>query len=187
VSDRVRCFIAIDVPPEVKKKIDASIIALKSLQADVRWVKPESMHLTLKFLGHIETTKLDEVKERLPHWASSMGAFSFSLSSWDQFPQKGMPRVLWLGIKEGKDKLCLLAQEIEKGCLALGFSPEVRDLSPHLTVGRVKGDRNIQKLTEVLRNEKFTSQKVAADHLTLYESKLTSEGAQYRVISSAEL
>jgi RNA 2',3'-cyclic 3'-phosphodiesterase len=187
VSDRVRCFIAIDIPPDVKEKIDASLKVFKECRVDVRWIKPEAMHLTLKFLGHIEATKLDEVNKLLPDWASSVPPFSFSLSSWAQFPQKGMPRVLWLGIKEGKDKLCLLAREIEKGCLALGFSPEVRDLSPHLTVGRVKGDRNIQKLTEVLRNEKFTSQEVTADHLTLYESKLTSEGARYRVISSVEL
>ena len=117
----IRTFVALDVPPPVKEGVQGIIAELKRLGGNIKWVKPENLHLTIKFLGEIEEETLEKVYPVVEGCAGETPVFSFSLSGAGLFPGPRRPRVFWIGIKEGGEELESLFGCLVSGLEALGF------------------------------------------------------------------
>lgn len=182
----MRTFIAVNLPDEIKKKVAETTAGLKKIDSGVKWVEPQNLHLTLKFLGWVEDTRLPEVVQITGKVSSP--SFKLKLAGAGGFPRGKNPRVLWVDIKEGAEELKALANRLEEDFSSAGFRAEEREFSPHLTIGRVKGKRGIDKVMEEmghLAGVEFGECQV--QNLEIMKSTLTRKGPTYEVYKSFEL
>jgi 2'-5' RNA ligase len=178
-SNKMRLFIAIDLPPQIKRELADIQAKLKKANAVVRWVSPDGIHLTLKFLSEVADDKVAGVVDALAESVPRISPFTLEVAGLGVFPSLSRPRVIWTGVK-GAEGLMALAEEVEKAMMKLGFPREKRGFSPHLTLGRVKSPRGIDRLTKIIMEEKDISLgKFTADGYLLIRSILRPEGAEY--------
>jgi len=184
----MRTFVAVDLDPTVKSSLLELISRLSREEADVRWMKKQGMHITLKFLGEVPETKIPNIINSIRSACDSLNKFQISFKGTGFFPsQSGFPRVLWAGIDQSHD-LSTLHQRIEDELGKLDFSSEKRRFYPHLTLGRVKSNRSMAAVLEVLddhRETNFGSMQV--ERTTLFKSTLKPAGAEYNVLSEIQL
>ncbi len=174
----IRSFVALDILPQVKKEIGGIIGKLKRLGGNVKWVRSENLHITLKFLGEVVPETLEEVYQVVEESVRGTKAFSFSLSGAGIFPNPRRPRVFWIGIKE-EGELARLSRRLDEGLEALGFPREKRGFSPHLTIGRARTSQEMERLVEGIREMEYSSGKIEASSLFVMKSKLTPQGPIY--------
>jgi RNA 2',3'-cyclic 3'-phosphodiesterase len=136
--ESVRAFIAVETPESVKDEIGRLVSHFSHQGYPVRWVGRNNLHLTLVFLGSSPPEFIARVKERLARVAAATARFEMSVKGLGVFPNERLPRVIWLGIEQGKAELTALAQHTLKKLVAVGFIPEKRPFSAHLTIGRVR-------------------------------------------------
>jgi 2'-5' RNA ligase len=183
----LRTFIAIDLDPELKKVVETLVIKLKKTGADVRWVGFPGMHLTLKFLGEVAEESLPAIGRVMKEAARAHAKFPLVLQGTGSFPGGQNPRVLWVGIRE-EPGLMSLERELEDGLEAEGYPRETRPFHPHLTLGRVGGRTRVQAaLLELDRDRETVFGQMTARKVTLFESLLRPQGAEYRALSEFEL
>ncbi|QPJ60602.1 MAG: RNA 2',3'-cyclic phosphodiesterase [Candidatus Nitronauta litoralis] len=176
----IRTFVAIDIPSPARKVIAAVQRRFLPLDLKASWVRPENVHLTLKFLGNIDPDRVPEVSSALAKATLSSKPFSLSLGKIGLFPGKGAPRVIWVGLKDAENRLKFLHQKVEMELSRIGFEPEARPFSPHLTVGRIKSRKNVRALKErVVSGESIEQVTVSVTGIVLYKSELTPEGSRY--------
>jgi len=178
----VRTFIAVDLPSKVKAQISEIIGQLRPLGATVGWVRPEGLHLTLKFLGEIPQEQLATVSSAVQAGATTIAPFSFVLAELGGFPDLQRPRVLWIGVPEGHQSLKQLQESIEEQLVGQGFPREQRDFSPHLTIGRVKSPHGLQPLLAKLPGVSFRSDPIPVSAVKLMRSQLKPTGAEYSTL-----
>ena len=184
----MRCFISITLPEEIKRGMTAIQGRLRASGADVSWTRPEGIHLTLKFLGEVEEKRVPKIAAALDNAVNGIGAFSLSVSGMGTFPDRRRPRVVWIGLKEDGDSLIKLQENVGRELVTIGFPLEKRGFTPHVTLGRIRSNRSIEKLLDLIGEEKgvelngFTVTKVH-----LMESQLRSTGAIYTELYSAAL
>lgn len=175
----IRSFVALELTDEVREQLAVLLQRLQRTSAAVKWVEPENLHLTLKFLGEVPEEQIELVGKTLKAVAQATEPFSFTVKGVGGFPDLRRPRVLWVGV-EALQALIKLQQLVEKAMEQLGFPPEYRVYHPHITIGRVKTVTGIEKVREILReyaDVKFGE--VLASHLTLFRSDLSREGPTY--------
>ena len=178
----MRTFIAIEIPGRIRERIQELLDVLRRTPSDIRWSRPEALHITLKFLGEIPAEKVEEVKARLKA-ISSLAPLPIQLEGAGFFPNERSPRVIWLGIQAGVG-LRELAASVEDCLVPLGFPKENRPFSAHLTLGRVRAPNSFAALREILRSrEPLEMGSFTAQEFYLYESQLTSDGSIYRKIA----
>ncbi|MBI3399138.1 MAG: RNA 2',3'-cyclic phosphodiesterase [Deltaproteobacteria bacterium] len=183
----VRAFIAIEVPKELTKSLREMQDALRNTNNKIAWVKPENIHLTIKFLGNIEINKINDIEKILKDAVGQIHSFNLSIKWVGIFPTINNPRVIWIGIEDDK-KLASLYNNLEEGLATLGFKKEERPFKPHLTLGRVKFLKDKSGLKE--RLEKFADIKLGScvvDSLILFKSELTQEGSMYTKLREVKL
>ncbi|MFQ5716412.1 MAG: RNA 2',3'-cyclic phosphodiesterase, partial [Nitrospinales bacterium] len=147
--ETVRAFIAVDLPPFAKETVAEAQDYFKSLDLDAAWVKPGNIHLTLKFLGDIEVPKIAEIQRSVAPAVGQFPCISVSLGKVGVFPNLNRPRVLWIGLEDAATgSLESLRDTIENQLQAVGFKPELKKFSPHLTLGRIKSARGKGRLRE---------------------------------------
>ena len=184
-----RLFIAIDPPEDTINKLTFSINSLKDFTSPrIKWVNPENIHLTLKFLGGIAENKIPSIINVLNFVSGKQVNFDLTLGKLGSFPNWRKARIIWVGI-EKSEKLNDLAKTLDMRFLSLGFPQETRPFSPHITLGRVKENLN-QKEYSTLENETKKAEKIYG-HFTvrsicLYESQLYANGPMYSLKYSAE-
>jgi 2'-5' RNA ligase len=187
----LRCFIAIDLPPELRKRIEALSERLRAQpgEAGLRWVQPSGIHLTLKFLGALPEARVPDVASVLDQAASAQAPFSVTVGGIGCFPDGRNPRVVWAGLDDPTGRLRLLHASIESGCAAIGMAPEARPFSPHLTLGRVRreaGPETAGVVRAILEAERaFHAGEMLADAVHLFRSDLRPTGAVYTRLHSA--
>ncbi len=142
-----RLFIAIDLPDKLKQKLGRVKDSLHISQA--RWVKEENLHLTLKFLGEVKKEKIDSISNSLKSLTRDFPVFCFQTGQLGAFPNLKRARVLWIDIKEGREKVQKLAKLIENELSKLGFEKEKRNFEPHITLARLKKPELISQLPTV--------------------------------------
>jgi len=188
MSEKIRAFIAIELNNETQNSLAKIQSELKTSGAVVKWVEPKNIHLTLKFLGDIDTDLAAKIKIILEDLAKNHQKFSATINELGAFPNTGSPRVIWVGINAGKQNLISIATELENNLPKLGIPKEERDFAPHLTLGRVKGPINRFKLSELLnKNKNISDLNFIADRITLFKSTLTPQGPIYEVITEVIL
>lgn len=184
----MRLFIAVDVPEEVRVAVAGQVMRLRPANADVGWVKPENFHLTLKFLGEAPDAQLGDIKASLDLVALSHASFEMELRGMGCFPDRGTPRVVWVGAGTGRDALAAVARDVEDAMEALGFPRERREFAAHLTIGRVRSPRGAERLRRLVDAEADTGfGRCAVDEIRLYKSTLTSGGSIYDLMHAAKL
>ena len=188
MTEAIRTFIAIELNEEMRSELSSLQSALKKSEADVKWVAPESIHLTLKFLGSIDEEKIKKMQNILSDIVKNFKPFFLSLKDMGAFPKLNYPRVIWVGVDEGKTEVSKLAKELEDGLEKIGISKEGKEFHPHITLGRVKSQKNKDKLSHVIETTKFEPKsKIDVNHLTLFKSQLTPQGPIYTPLFVAKI
>ena len=188
----IRAFIAVDLTEELHLKLEEFSNSLNEQleQMPIRWVPARNIHLTLKFLGDVSEKNVAMITEILHAEASNHKAFEISIGGFGVFPNSSRPRVLWVGI-EAPDELQNLQRRIEAEAARLGYAPDQREFSPHLTLGRVSRNatpQEVRQISEVLRKQKLGF--LGAARITdihLFRSDLKPGGAVYTNLYSAPL
>lgn len=181
----IRSFVAIELPDEIKTAL-ADVQGELKAQAPpkaVRWTRPEAIHLTLQFLGDVAPGKVDPIADALRGVCDDGAPFRFDLKGLGVFPGLGRPRVVWVGVAEPTGALIALQGGVSQALVPLGFEPEKRAFSPHLTIGRASRHASRRELTEVgeivTRSEVGTLGQMSVEHVTLMKSDLKPSGAVY--------
>jgi 2'-5' RNA ligase len=181
MADGIRSFIAIALPQSIRHQIAEFQGELKQWNADIRWVRAESLHLTLKFLGSARPDLIEPVSRILSEITADIKPFNLTIQNVGCFPNQKNPRVIWIGI--GKhSSLELIAEALNVQLEALGFSREQRPFKPHLSIGRVRSLKRIQPVLTRLFSHGFAVQSFSVDSVLLMKSDLKPEGAEYTVL-----
>ncbi|UCB57683.1 MAG: RNA 2',3'-cyclic phosphodiesterase [Candidatus Omnitrophota bacterium] len=183
----IRSFIALELTSKVQKQLGNIQEELKKSDADVKWVNPEGIHLTLKFLGNVSPQLLEEIKKALTQLAKSHKSFELKISQIGAFPTTEHPRVIWVGIEEGREETLKLAQDLEERLIKFGFLKEKRAFKAHLTLGRVRSARNRAQLKKLLQSLSFPKTAMQAETLILFKSTLSPKGATYQALHQVKL
>ncbi len=174
----IRAFIAIELPAKIIEGLKEIQDKLKNGNNKVVWVKPENIHLTIKFLGDIEVAKIDSIAVLLEDAAAKNRSFDVSVKGVGGFPTIDNPRVLWVGVEEDGANLIQIYNNLEQGLSILGFKKGDRPFKPHLTLGRIKFLKDKKGLKERLERFKdITLGKCGVNGICLFQSRLTPEGA----------
>jgi 2'-5' RNA ligase len=188
----IRSFIAIELPDELKSELTRLEARLKSdNQPGVKWVNPDSIHLTLKFLGNIAADRTGEITRAMENAVQGISPFHLEVKELGVFPNLRRVQVAWVGISGEVDKLSQLQKRIETALTPLGFAPETRAFTPHLTLARLRDQTppdERQRFGQLIANTKFdTAGTIEVDAISLMRSQLTRKGAIYSQISLVEL
>ncbi len=149
-----RAFFAVPLPDPLRREIGKLQTRLREAGADVKWVEPANLHITLRFLGEIERPQLTAAREAVHPVATAAVPFAFGLGGIGAFPSPRAPRVVWLGIAAGAADLAALHQKISLSLAPHGFAAEGERFQPHLTMGRVRSERHLERLTLALAAER---------------------------------
>ena len=191
--ETIRVFIAVPLPQPLLRELASLQRRLGDQVPDrgVRWVRPESIHLTLKFLGDTSTEKLPEIKRALTAVARNVPVCTFSVAGLGCFPNPRCPRVVWVGVQEPTGRLAALQDSIEEVLTPLGYEPEGRGFTPHLTLGRVRrkvARSDVERVGEVVSGTAVgLLAEVSADRFALIRSVLKPSGAEYTTLEEFPL
>jgi len=178
----MRAFVAIELPEELRRTLAREQARFSAVCPDARWTRPEGIHLTLKFLGQISDEQVAEVKKALGR-IGRFPKFTARAQGYGFFPDAKRPRVFWVGLDAPPD-LAMLAKRVEAAMADIGFPPENRSFSPHLTLARFKVPRPQPKLQELLaQQENQVLGTFEVSEFFLWESKLSPKGAEYRKVA----
>ena len=189
-SDIVRAFIAVDIPEEITTAIESVTGDIKGAVKGIKWVKSEGIHLTLKFLGNIKKSSMDEICGALAGLCAQSPPITLNLGAPGAFPDIRRPRVVWLGVVGDVDRLLELQKEVDGSLAGLGFEPEKRPFFPHLTIGRVgsrgrgKVVKGLERALEGMPEPVPKTKPFQVQSVHLYKSELTREGAKYTKLKS---
>ena len=186
----IRAFIAIDLPVDVQECLDQVSELLQSQLPGipVRWVPAENIHLTLKFLGDVSPSNIDVLAEILQAEALSQSPLEISVGQMGAFPKIRRPRVIWIGV-EAPQELISMQRSIDLQTARIGYAPDKRKFSPHLTLGRVSRNaspKEVSQIGKVLSEQKIGFLGVArARAVHLFRSDLQPGGAIYTKLFTA--
>ncbi len=187
-AGQVRAFLAVPLAPELSPAVTELQKRLDSSGAKVKWVAPENLHFTLKFLGEIPEERVSEVATATHKAVVGSGQFDLDIAGAGAFPHTRRPRTVWVGTREGAEALAALAGAIEDSLAEIGIPRESKSFRPHLTIGRVKGRDFLQTLGELIELEAETEigrQRVAA--ACLMKSDLHRSGPVYTTLAEISL
>ena len=189
--EQVRSFIAIELPDEIRLAIARLQAQLKSGQFSVKWVDPYSIHLTLKFLGNIAVDRISGITGAIEEAARGISPFHLEVKGLGVFPNLRRVQVVWVGISGEVERLSQLQQRIESNLAPLGFAPESRRFTPHLTLARLRDRASLderQSFGQLVAATRFEAvYGFNVDSVNLMRSQLSREGAIYNRISSVNL
>ncbi len=189
----MRTFVAIEIPEPLKLSLDRSVKEIQSGLKDglIRWVRLESMHLTLKFLGEIDLEQLRTTQDILDQVAERFSGFSLEIAGFGCFPNFSRPRVVWVGFKPEGGDLPRLQSELASRLEKIGFEREQRGYHPHLTLGRVRkglSGSDMKQLSGWAQEAQIgTVGSFEADAISLIRSVLQPDGAVYSNLHVARL
>ena len=179
----MRLFVALQIPPAVRKNLAEFLATLREISSQPRWVRTENLHVTLKFVGEVSAEKLGDIRAALSAIDSDQ-AVALDFRGVGFFPNERRPRVFWAGI-EASANLARLASDIDRALEKLGVPPERRPFSPHLTLARFEPPGLPEKLRAPIQgNAQREFGSVAAKEFHLIESKLKSGGAEYTTLET---
>lgn len=179
----MRLFIAIEIAPEIRERIVAFIEKARTTVTNARWVRPEGLHVTLKFLGNVMDEKRPAIEDRLRGIRAS--TLSLGVQHVGVFPNPKSPKVLWVGIEAGPE-LAALAQQVDTAMAPLGFEREKRAYTPHVTLARFNDPKKVN-VSSTLSATEASFGTMTATEFHLYESHLSPKGSRYTKLASVPL
>jgi 2'-5' RNA ligase len=184
----LRSFLAIELPESILNRIGEVQKELKTSGADVRWVNPEKIHLTLKFFGNIEESEIDPIVKSIEEPVRTTSPIFITVRGMGAFPGLKNPRVIWVGLHDEKKVLVSFQNRIERELEKMGYPPEGRSFQPHLTLGRMKSTRGKDDLArgmEKHKEEEFGQFQV--EKVILFKSDLKPTGPIYTPLRKMRL
>jgi 2'-5' RNA ligase len=184
-----RTFVAVNISPAVRERVVALIDRLRAVPADVKWVEPGNMHLTLKFLGDVRDPDLPDVCRAVSEAVQGVAPFEITCRGAGAFPDAGRPRTIWLGVDQGHDELADLQAVIDETLKNIGFPKEGRAFHPHLTLGRLRSSGPaVRDLGRLIRDhDDFDGGVAVIDEVVVYASYLDREGPTYQPLGRTAL
>ncbi len=180
-SEKKRLFVAIDLPPEAKEIIYKTSNKFLEAKKNIRQVKSDNIHITLKFLGNVKKEYLPSLTTELNSCAKKTEAFKFRIKNRiDAFPNIRKASIIFVGVEEGGRKIEKIFTDIEPGLKQINISKEKRRFVPHATLARVKQKTDISELEKDIVFRKLPE--VSCDRITLFESRLKPSGAEYYIL-----
>jgi len=187
--DKMRLFVAVDVPDEIKEVISNALEGLRSGVEGVRWVKPENIHLTVKFIGDYEERKLDRLVDEVRKAALRSPRFTALLGGCGAFSSPRKARVIWVDMREGGEGAAVVARKVDSRLGKIGVKRENRPFRAHLTLGRLKRPKDCSDMLDRLDDdlEELSEMPFDVQEIVLYRSILSSEGSTYVSLQHIEL
>ncbi len=176
----IRTFIALPLPDDIKHSMQDAIAYLQK-RTDAKWIRPEGMHITLKFLGNIEERLVKPIADGLDEIFGRFPLLHFALDTLGAFPSQKKARVIWAGLSGDTDRLKEVALRVDRLCSRFGIPLETRPFSAHITLGRLK----IPSVVELDMEMAKAGFAVTEGHF--YRSELLREGARYTVLHVSRL
>ena len=182
MSETIRSFFSFDIENQmIVRRLTEVQGMLANTGADLKRVKPQNIHLTVRFLGNISPPMVDTIHEEMKQ--ISFAPFDVELRGLGAFPKLTYPRVVWAGIKKGARELVNIFEQLEPRLRGLGFKPDTKGFSPHLTIARVRTGRNKAQLVKLVRElEDYDFGTIKAECLRLKKSVLTPRGPIYTTL-----
>jgi len=176
-----RIFVAIDISEEARRKVADYIENLRGEFSNLRvgWEKSEKLHLTVKFLGDIDSNELQNLTEAVEKTARQFSNFNLQISRTGVFPSKRNARILWLGVDDEHENLQKINDILETECEQKGFVNEKRKFKAHLTIGRLREPNKSKELIDRHLNKTFAAVKFEVSEIVIYESRLQKSGSIY--------
>lgn len=179
-----RLFVAVWLPGEARAEAAGVLDRLAVAAPDVRWAPPESLHVTLAFLGDVDEPRIPALEECIGRALAGAPAFELALGPAGRFPAQGPARVVWLGLEVGRKEIAALASRLERRLVPAGFlAPSDRPFRAHVTLGRPKGARGFGRPADLLDGVRPCGGAVRVEEVTLAESRLTPRGSQYEAMA----
>jgi len=179
----IRTFVAIELPDAVRAFLHKVSSDLRKAGGDVKWVRAESIHLTLKFLGNVRRETLPDLETEITAALCDQRPFDLQVIGLGTFPNLRNPRVVWVGLGDPSNSLAPVVARLESRLEPLGFPKEKRPFSPHLTLGRFRSAKGNGDLIEALRQGMDVSgPSFTANHAVLFQSLLKPSGAEYSAL-----
>ncbi|MCP4726283.1 MAG: RNA 2',3'-cyclic phosphodiesterase [bacterium] len=175
----IRTFISISIPDDIRERIAEFQLSMSDRITGIKWVKPENIHITLKFIGERKEELVYRIIEDVINRPAAIAKFDMDLSGTGVFPNIKRPRIYWIGINKGKTELSGLAEDIENLLEPLGIEKEKRPFKPHITIGRFRRDSVVSGLKEFTGSEVFDRCCFHVDRIHLMKSILKPSGAEY--------
>jgi RNA 2',3'-cyclic 3'-phosphodiesterase len=185
----LRTFIAVEITQAIRRRTEELIAALAGTSADVKWVEPHNLHLTLKFLGEVQQQEIARVCQAAARGAAEVEPFELDVRGAGAFPAAARPRTVWLGAGEGTERMVALHDRVEATLAKLGYREEHRRFQPHLTIGRVRGaGPGIIDLGRLVQQQAdFAAGRMTVGKVTLFASTLTPNGPIYEMLGTGPL
>jgi 2'-5' RNA ligase len=182
MPDSIRSFLAFDIENDtVLNRLSAAQKRLVQKGADLKLIEPQNIHITVRFLGNITPTTAEKIFEEMKK--TQFTPFNVQIKGLGVFPNPNYPRIVWAGITTGADQLKTVFGQLEPRLQGLGFTPDAKGFSPHLTIARVRSGRNKQQLAEfITENADYEFGAVNAKCLRLKKSDLTPRGPVYSTL-----
>lgn len=187
-SKHFRLFIAADIPDNIKDRISAMSSELQKLNLDAKWVKPENIHITLKFLGNTDEQKIPSIIKIIEQAVENIPPIACNISELGVFPNIKFPKVLWIGMDEKSHALKHIADTLDKKLSKLGFEAEKKSFKVHLTIARMRSGKNKASLEAFLANKGLVQKhEFMIEKIILYKSTLTPQGPVYNPLHENSL
>jgi 2'-5' RNA ligase len=185
----IRSFLAFELPEDIKTIVTRVSGEIRKSSLDVRWVRPESIHLTLVFMGGVRSEQIPSMGESLGAVCANHGSFSISLKPMGCFPNSRNPRVIWLGLDGDLERMSRFRGDLQAALSPFGIKEEERAFRPHLTLGRFKQPaKRPTELEQMLaKHRDLSSPACTLDELVLFRSDLKPGGAVYTKLLSWRL
>ena len=189
MKQKIRTFVAVEIDPAVRDCAAKLMDQFRAAAADVKWVEPSNLHLTLKFLGDVDSREIHEACQAVQEAVGDLAPFEFQLRGAGAFPNANRPRTVWLGVGEGCEQLVALNERIEPPLEKLGFRREARRYQPHLTIGRVRrGGPALVELGKLIgENADLQVGRTTVAEVIVFSSELDRSGPTYEALARAPL
>jgi 2'-5' RNA ligase len=189
MRQQVRTFVAVEIDDSVLAHAARLIGAFRAVPADVKWVDPQNMHLTVKFLGDVDVREVHQVCQAVQKAVADLAPFELELHGTGAFPNLTRPRTIWLGVRAGAEAMTELNRRVEAELGTLGYPREGRAFTAHLTLGRVRGGgeelADLGRLVAQHADEPIGA--TGVDRLVIFSSQLARTGPVYEPLGHADL
>ena len=184
----IRTFIAIELDASIQKALQNIQDQLKKAQCEVKWVKPENIHVTLKFLGDISSDQVELIEQILERTLAPFRSFPMEITHVGAFPKIENPHIIWVGTNPQQHTVKDMALFLEKQLEMAGFKKEDRDFAPHITIGRLKLSTNKPALVKAIKSVAIAPPLLQlVQKITLFKSTLSSQGSIYEALRTVQL
>lgn len=189
MKQTIRTFIAVEIDRRVRRDAAKLIEKLAAAAVEVKWVEPENLHSTLKFLGDVSLKDTARICQAVQKAAAEVEPFELAIGGVGAFPAPGRPRTVWIGSRSDEDSMSALHQRLESRLAKLGFRKDSRRFAAHLTIGRVRrGGPGLSELARLIEeNAQCEIGKTTVREVVVFSSQLGREGPTYHPLGRAKL